>query len=158
MAYDQRMRTVSFVRRLSSPIQATYIANIMERTQDRSGWSELSPFAATPRDSQLPQLVSDEPVRCLLVEGERDDGSWGIVGAFWISASERHGGFFISPTAIWHGSEMARSFRGALERGWTEKRIFSYWEDLSGQAESYKVGPTEDAGSLFEVARRVGAL
>jgi hypothetical protein len=130
----------------------------MERTEERSGWSELSPFAATPTNSHLPQLVSDEPVRLLPVVGERDDGSRGIIGAFWLSSSTRHGGFFIAPEALWHGSEMARSYRGALSRGWTEERIFSYWEAQSGEAGSYDIDPAEDAASLFEVARRVGAL
>ena len=130
----------------------------MERTKHRSGWNDLSPFAATPTASHLPQLVSDEPVRFQLVAGEQDDGSWGIVGAFWLSSSTRHGGFLISPTAIWHGSEMTRSYRGALDRGWTEERIFSYWQDQSGGAGSYVIDPVEDAGSLFEVARRVGAI
>ena len=130
----------------------------MERTKDWSGWNELSPFAATPTASHLPQLVSDEPVHFLLVAGEQDAGSWGILGAFWLSSSSRCGGFFISPTAIWHGSEMARSYRGALSRGWTEEQIFSYWEDLSGDAGSYMIDPVADAASLFEVARRVGAL
>jgi len=129
----------------------------MERTKDRSGWNERSPFAATPTASHAPQLVSDEAVHFLQVAGEQDDGSWGIVGAFWLSYSERDGGFFISPTALWQGTEMARSYRGALDRGWTEEQIFSYWKSLSGDAGSYMIDP-EDAGSLFEVARRVGAL
>ena len=131
---------------------------VMKRTKERSSWSELSPFAAAPTASHLPHLVSDEPVRFLQVAGEQDDGSWGIIGAFWLSASKRHGGFFISPAALWHGSEMARSYRGALSRGWTEERIFSYWEALSGDPGTYMIDPAEDAGSLFEVARRVGAL
>ena len=53
--------------------------------EERSGWSELSPFAATPTD-------------------------------------------------------------------------FSYWAAQSGEAGSYEIDPAEDAASLFEVARRVGAL
>ncbi len=129
----------------------------MTRTKERSSWNRLSPFAATPTAAHAPQLVSDEPVNFLQVAGEQDDGSWGIVGAYWLSLSGRDGGFFISPTALWQGTEMARSYRGALSRGWTEEQIFSYWKDLAGDVGTYKIA-SEDAGSLFEVARRVGAL
>jgi hypothetical protein len=130
----------------------------MDSTKVRSGWTTLSPFAATPTASYVPQMVSDEPVHFLQVAGEQDDGSWGIVGAFWLSANMQDGGFFISPTALWQGSEMARSYRSALDRGWTEEQIFSYWRGVSGDGGSYMIDPAEDAGSLFEVARRVGAL
>jgi len=84
--------------------------------------------------------------------------AWGVIGALWLSIDGERGGFLVSPGAAWHGSEMVRSFRGALVRGWTEQSIFSYWAGLAGAVGTYMVDPEQRAESLFQVARRVGAL
>ena len=130
---------------------------MMEREQIHKGWGELSPFAtlASPR---LPDLETEGPVRQLLMSGERDDGGWGVIGAFWLSIDGRRGGFIVSPGSLWHGSEMVRSYRGALARGWTEERIFLYWEGQVGTVGTYMIDPEAPEESLFQVARRVGAL
>ena len=62
--------------------------------QDRM---EESPLA-TLRDT-LPSayVLSDGPIRYLLVAGDRDDGQWGTIGAFWRSIDGGKGGFFVSP-------------------------------------------------------------
>jgi hypothetical protein len=117
---------------------------------------ERSPFA--PPAASLPHLHAEGPVRYLLVSGELDDTSWGIVGAFWLSIDGERGGFIVAPGSVWHGSEMVRSFRGALDRGWTDARIYAYWEGQAGSPGTYMVDPQEHADSLFSVARRVGAL
>jgi len=52
---------------------------------------------------------------------------WGPVGAVWLSADGERGGFLIHPWAIDLGAEMARSYRGALGRGFTPSTIFDYW-------------------------------
>jgi hypothetical protein len=106
----------------------------------------------------LPGLATEGPVRFLLVSGERDDTTWGIVGAFWLSQDGARGGFVISPDSLWHGSEMVRSYRGALKRGWIDRRIFEYWAAQTGSMGTYMVDPEQEAGTLFEVARMVDAL
>jgi hypothetical protein len=120
-------------------------------------WHQHSPFATTPA-AQLTDLQRDGSVRFLLVSGERDDGAWGVVGAFWLSDEGDHGGFLVSPESLWHGSEMVRSFRGALLRGWTEERIYQYWEAQAGSTSIYMIDPEESASSIFQVARRVGTI
>jgi hypothetical protein len=128
-----------------------------ERTPD--GWgSSPSPFATPAPTVLLPHLHAEGPVRFLLVSGERDDATWGIIGTFWLSSDRARGGFILSPDALWHGSEMARSYRSALSRGWSEEQIFSYWNDQTGSRGTYMVGPPREADTLFEVARLIGAL
>jgi hypothetical protein len=129
-----------------------------EREQIHAGWGELSPFAAIPAPTRSSDLETEGPVRQLLMSGERDDGGWGFIGAFWLSIDGQRGGFIVSPGSLWHGSEMVRSYRGALARGWTEERIFSYWEGQAGTAGTYMIDPEAPPESLFQVARRVGAL
>jgi len=117
---------------------------------------QLSPFATTPL--QLTDLQREGSVRFLLVSGERDDAAWGVVGAFWLSDEGGHGGFLVSPEALWHGSEMVRSYRGALTRGWAMERIYRYWEEQVGSTGTYMIDPEESASSLYQVARRVGTI
>ena len=120
-------------------------------------WYQHSPFA-TPPAVQLTDLQRPGPVRFLLVSGERDDGAWGIVGAVWLSEDDGHGGFLVSPKSLWHGSEMVRSYRGALSRGWTEEGIYHYWETQAGSTGVYMIDPGECAESLHHVARLVGTI
>ena len=123
--------------------------------QDRM---EESPLA-TLRDT-LPSayVLSDGPIRYLLVAGDRDDGEWGTIGAFWRSIDGGKGGFFVSPAAIWAGSEMVRSVRSALSRGWTIDRIYAYWQAHVGVSGRLMIDPQQHADTLFQVARRVGAI
>ena len=53
---------------------------------------------------------------------------------------------------------MIRSYRGALARGWTLERIHRYWKSQAGNANSYMIDPEERAGSLYQVARRIGII
>jgi len=123
--------------------------------QDRM---EESPLA-TLRDT-LPSayVLSDGPIRYLLVAGDRDDGQWGTIGAFWRSIDGGKGGFFVSPDAIWAGSEMVRSVRSALSRAWTIDRIYAYWQAHVGVSGRLMIDPQQHADTLFQVARRVGAI
>jgi hypothetical protein len=120
--------------------------------------TDESPLA-TVRDT-LPSahLLSHGPVRYLLVAGERDDGLWGSIGAFWRAIEGGRGGFLVSPDAIWGGSEMVRSFRSAQARGWTVERIYAYWQAHVGVAGKLMIDPQQHADTLFQVARRVGAI
>jgi hypothetical protein len=120
--------------------------------------TEESPLA-TVRDT-LPSayVLSDGPIRYLLVAGERDDCLWGSIGAFWRSIDGAKGGFFVSPDAIWAGSEMVRSVRSALGRGWTIDRIYAYWQAHVGISGRLMIDPQQHADTLFQVARRVGAI
>jgi len=120
-------------------------------------WHQFSPFATTPA-VQLRDLQREGSVRFLLVSGERDDAAWGIVGAFWLSDEGGRGGFLVAPESLWHGSEMVRSYRGALARGWTQERIYRYWEEQAGSTHTYMIDPEERASSLLRVARRVGTI
>ncbi|MGH2681345.1 MAG: hypothetical protein ACRDG8_12870 [Actinomycetota bacterium] len=104
------------------------------------------------------QLLSDGPVRYLLVAGLRDEGSWGCIGAFWRSIEGGNGGFLVSPDAIWAGSEMVRSMRSARSRGWPIERIYAYWQSHVGVSGRLMIDPQQHADTLFQVARRVGAI
>jgi hypothetical protein len=131
---------------------------MFERPSAMDAWADPSPFASPAPTALLPHLHSEGPVRFLRVSGERDDTTWGIVGALWLSIDRARGGFVLSPDALWHGREMVRSYRSALSRGWSDEQIFSYWDDQTGSLGTYMVDPHRDAASLFEVARAVGAL
>lgn len=116
-----------------------------------------SPLGCSER-VHAPDLLSEGPVRFLLVAGHRDDGSWGLVGSFWLSIDGERGGFFVSPHALWRGSEMVRSFKSARSRGWTDGDIYSYWQGQVGLSGVFMIDPQQHADNLFQVARRVGAL
>ena len=61
-----------------------------------------SPLAALRDRIIAPDALAEGPVRFLLISGARDDMSWGLVGAFWLSIDGTRGGFLVSPEAIWH--------------------------------------------------------
>ena len=104
-------------------------------------------------------VLAEGPVRCLLASGDLDDGSWGVVGAFWLSIDGARGGFVVSPEALWTGSEMARSYRNAIDREWTPERIYGYWQTQVGLAGGrLMIDPQQHADSLFQIHKRVGAL
>jgi hypothetical protein len=105
-----------------------------------------------------PDALAEGPVRFLLVSGGRDSGRWGLVGAFWLSIDGARGGFLVSPEAIWQGSEMVRSFRGALARGWSAEEVYRWWQAQVGAVGNVMIDPQQHADTLFQVARRVGAL
>jgi hypothetical protein len=119
---------------------------------------EPSPLASLKERIAAPDALAEGPIRFLLVSGERDDTSWGLVGAFWLSIDGARGGFLVSPDAIWHGSEMVRSFKSATTRGWAAEPIYRYWQGLVGVAGNVMIDPQQHADTLFQVARRVGAL
>ena len=114
--------------------------------------------AIEPRPTVLP-VLAEGPVRSLLASGERDDGSWGVVGAFWLSSDEERGGFVVSPAALWAGSELARSYRRALDRGWSQEHIYRYWRTQVGLAGGdLMIDPQRQADTLLQVHERVGTL
>jgi hypothetical protein len=120
--------------------------------------TDESPLATVRRLLPSPHLLSAGPVRYLLVAGEQDLGGWGLIGAYWRTIDGRHGGFLVCPEAVWAGSEMVKSFRGALGRGWTVEQIYAYWQSNVGVAGRLLIDPQQHADSLFQVARRVGAI
>ncbi len=94
----------------------------------------------------------------LLMSGERDDGGWGLIGAFWLSVDGRRGGFIVSPgflgmVARWSAAFEARSTAAGPRSGY-----FSCWEGQVGTVGTYMIDPETPAENLVEVARRVGAL
>jgi hypothetical protein len=119
---------------------------------------EGSPLSALGDRVTAPDALAEGPVRFLLVSGELDDARWGLVGAFWLSIDGVRGGFLVAPPAIWQGSEMARSFRSATTRGWSPEEVYRYWQHQVGAAGTIMIDPQQHADTLFQVARRVGAL
>jgi hypothetical protein len=130
----------------------------MEPDDRRVGSEELLPLASIRDPITAPDALAEGPVRFLLVSGDLDDGRWGLIGAFWLSIDGSRGGFVVAPQAIWQGSEMARSFRGALSRRWHAEDVYRYWQRQVGAAGSIMIDPQQHADTLFQVARRVGAL
>jgi hypothetical protein len=117
-----------------------------------------SPLAALREPVAAPDALAEGPVRYLLVSGALDNARWGLVGAFWLSIDGRRGGFLVSPEAIWQGSEMVRSFRSATARAWTPEEVYRYWQSQVGAVGAIMIDPQQHADTLFQVARRVGAL
>ena len=130
----------------------------MEPDKSTLAQFERSPLASYHDRIAASYALSEGPIRFLLVSGELDDATWGLVGAFWLSIDGSRGGFLVSPQAIWHGSEMVRSFKSATSRGWTAETIYRYWQKLVGVAGTCMIDPQMHADTLFQVARRVGAL
>src|SRR5438045_8632790 len=93
--------------------------------------------------------LAEGPVRFLLVSGGLDDERWGLVGAFWLSIDGDRGGFMVAPEAIWQGSEMVRSFKGALARGWSQETIYRWWQRQVGVSGSIMIDPQQHADTLF---------
>lgn len=120
--------------------------------------TDESPLATVRDVLPSTHLLSNGPVRYLLVAGQRDDGLWGSIGAFWRSIDGGWGGFLVSPDAIWAGSEMVRSVKSARSRGWTIERIYAYWQAHVGVSGRLMIDPQQHADTLFQVARRVGAI
>jgi hypothetical protein len=129
----------------------------MERMMPKS-YADVSPLAAVRDVLPEAQTLLDGPVRYLLVAGNRDDGTWGCLGAFWRTIDGTTGGFLVSPDAVWAGSEMVRSFRSAKARGWTVERIYAYWQANVGISGRIMIDPQQHADTLFQVARRIGAV
>jgi hypothetical protein len=117
-----------------------------------------SPLSALREPVVAPDALAEGPVRFLLVSGSRDDARWGLVGAFWLSIDGRRGGFLVAPEAIWQGSEMARSLKSAIARGWSHEEIYRWWQTQVGAVGNVMIDPQQHADTLFQVARRVGAL
>jgi hypothetical protein len=124
---------------------------------ERITWRD-SPLAAVHEPVVAPDSLSEGPVKFLLVSGHLDEDRWGLIGAFWLSIDGTRGGFVVAPEAIWSGSEMVRSFRGALARGWSAESVFGYWQRQVGASGTVMIDPQQHADTLFHVARRVGAL
>ncbi len=130
----------------------------MEQRDMRMTNHRQSPLAALREPIAAPDALAEGPVRFLLVSGELDAGGWGLVGAFWLSIDGGRGGFLVAPEAIWNGSEMVRSFRSALARGWTPEEVYRWWQAQVGAVGRIMIDPQQHADTLFQVARRVGAL
>ncbi|MBA3689816.1 MAG: hypothetical protein H0W82_00185 [Actinobacteria bacterium] len=117
-----------------------------------------NPFAAAAPRPSLVGVLAEGPVRFLQVAGDLDDGSWGVAGSFWLSMNGERGGFVVSPRALWTGTELARSYHGARERGWTCEQIYRYWQGQVGLAGRIMIDPQQHASSLLQIHKRVGAL
>ena len=66
----------------------------MERDADptREEAAGGTPLGAFSERVTTPDLLSEGPVRFLLVSGDQDDGGWGLVGSFWLSIDGDRGG------------------------------------------------------------------
>ena len=128
------------------------------RARDGELHQNESPLAGLRERVIAPDALAVGPVRYLLISGGRDDGTWGLIGAFWLAIEDGHGGFLVAPESIWPGSEMVRGLRSALARGWTHEQVYRYWQSQVGAAGSIMIDPQQHADTMFQVARRVGAL
>jgi len=128
----------------------------MDHRHIRTG--DPSPLSTMREPVAASRALSEGPVRFLLVSGSLDDGGWGLLGAFWLSIDGARGGFLVAPEAIWQGSEMARGYRSAAARGWTAEEVYRYWQGQVGVSGAVMIDPQQHADTLFQVARRVGAL
>ncbi len=128
------------------------------RARDEELHQNDSPLAALRERIIAPDALAEGPVRFLLISGARDDAAWGLVGAFWLSIDGKRGGFLVAPDAIWAGSEMVRNLKSALARGWSHEAVYRYWQSQVGAAGSLMIDPQQHADTMFQVARRVGAL
>jgi len=118
----------------------------------RSEYATSHPLSTIGSRPTVLTVLAEGPVRCLLASGDRDDGSWGVVGAFWLSIDGERGGVVVSPDALWIGSELARSYRGAIDRGWTAERIYGYWQTQVGVAGGrLMLDPQQHADSLLQI-------
>lgn len=124
----------------------------------RTDTQDVSPLSALREPIIAPDALAEGPVRFLLVSGSKDNGRWGLVGAFWLSIDGARGGFLVSPESIWQGSEMARSFKSARARGWSPEEVYRWWQAQVGAVATVMIDPQQHADTLFQVARRVGAL
>lgn len=115
-----------------------------------------SAFALAERPG-ISDLEREGLVRYTVVDGRRDDGSWGTVAAIWLSEDGERGGVLVNPWALWEGAELARGYRGAVRRGWTPERIFAYWVDEPWRG-SYALGEEQTAETLALLADLVDAL
>ena len=75
-----------------------------------------------------------------------------------VSDDSERGGFVVSPEALWTGSEMARSYRHAIDRGWSPGAVFAYWQTQVGVTGNLMIDPPQHVDSLLHIHRRVGAL
>ena len=125
---------------------------LTRRTQARSD----SPFAMLDAPTSA-SILTEGPVRYLLVSGRQDDGSWGPVGAIWLSEDGRRGGFLVSPWALWAGSELVRGYRSALARRWSPAEVYGYWRAEVWPG-AHVVDEERDAGSLRLLADLIEAL
>ena len=130
----------------------------MEREDMETRMTEDFPLSGLREPVTAPDALAEGPVRFLLVSGTRDDGRWGLVGAFWLSIDGKRGGFLVCPDAIWQGSEMVRSLKSAIARGWSQESIYRWWQNQTGPVGKFMIDPQQHADTLFQVARRVGAL
>lgn len=119
-------------------------------------FSSASAFAIADRPAPL-ALEDQGRVRFLLVSGKQDAGSWGVVGALWLSDDGDRGGFLVNPWALWVGSEIVRGYRSASDRGWSPERIFEYWRSEVWRG-SYSVDDEQPAGTLGLLVELVNAL
>ena len=118
-------------------------------------WVGQSPFAVKTDLVDQEWLVSEGRVRYLIVHGELDRGGTGIVGAIWISVDGNRGGFVRGFGATWSAGEMARSHKGALDRGWTHDRIFRFWNETPGELIGITVADLAEAESLRKLVNFV---
>ena len=128
------------------------------RARDEELHQNDSPLAALRERIIAPDALAEGPVRFLLISGGRDDETWGLIGAFWLAIDGKRGGFLVAPEAIWAGSEMVRNLKSALARGWSHESVYRYWQSQVGAAGSLMIDPQQHADTMFQVARRVGAL
>ncbi len=110
-------------------------------------WSHLALLSPAP----VPEMRSVGPVQYMFVHGRRDEGEvWGVIGAFWRTLDGEQGGFIVHPAALWAGSEMVRSYRGALQRGWTPDLTYTWWRRAGASGREHWVDPLQREAATLD--------
>lgn len=130
---------------------------IITGTPEIGEGAALSPITVVGDSVRFPDLEAEGSVRYLTLSGERDDGTWGVLGMVWLSADDERGGFLASPSSPWRAGEMARSYESARRRGFTPAEILGYWRDEAGH-NGYHVDPERGAESLRLLSELVAVL
>lgn len=100
----------------------------------------------------LPDPIGEEmrwdgPVRFRIVEGDRDDGTYGVIGAAWLAADLEHSGWVPSPFAAARGSDTILGWREALERGFSPQEVYEAFVESWGRSLAYGVHEERTAPS-----------
>ena len=94
-----------------------------------------SPLAELRAPVAAPDALAEGPVRFLLVSGLQlltAPGGWSARTGCPSTAGAV--GSSVSPDAIPPGSEMVRSVKSALARGWTHEQVYRWWQEQVGVA------------------------
>jgi hypothetical protein len=115
-------------------------------------------WAIPSRDTiEYPVVSLPDPIRYIVMHTIGDNGSIRPLGAVWISDDGSNGGFIPARVGGWLAEEMRRSYESALARGWTNERIFEYWQDRATGDDDLIVDRPDRRDDLDDLRRMLNA-